>query len=120
LAIAHWQSLKGVAIRVFSGSAVVAAGDAVVSCALTGGAALLNVRSGVYFTLNEVGAQIWAAIQEPRAVSEIVDRITAQYDVDGRRCHDDVVALLQQLDDAGLIKIMDTAHPQVPDLERSG
>jgi hypothetical protein len=112
--------LKGVAISVFSGSAVVAAGDGVVSCALTGGAALLDVRSNVYFTLNDVGARIWSAIQEPRAISEIIDIVTAQYDVDRTRCHDDLVALLRQLDDAGLIKILDTSDPQVPDLERSG
>jgi hypothetical protein len=115
-----WQSLKGVAISVLSRSAVVAAGDGVVSCALTGGAALLDVRSNVYFTLNEVGARIWAAIQEPKAVSEVVDMVTAQYNVDRLRCHDDLVALLQQLDDAGLIKILDTSDPQVRDLERSG
>jgi hypothetical protein len=115
-----WQSLRGVAISVISGSAVVAAGDGVVSCALAGGAALLDVRSNVYFTLNEVGARIWSAMQEPRAVSEIVDIVTAKYNVDRIRCHDDIVALLRQLDDAGLIKILDTSDPQIRDLERSG
>jgi hypothetical protein len=108
------------AISALSGSAIVAASDDVVSCDLAGGAALLNIRSSVYFTLNEVGARIWSAIRKPMAVSELVDMVTVQYDVDRVRCHDDLVALLQQLDDAGLIKILDPARPQVPGPEQVG
>lgn len=99
---------------------VVAAADEVVSCDLAGGAALLDVRSNVYFTLNDVGARIWSAIETPTTVAEITDKIVAQYEVDPGRCYGDVVALLQQLDDAGLIKILEGTPAQVHDPERVG
>jgi hypothetical protein len=99
---------------------VVAAADEVVSCDLAGGAALLDTRSNVYFTLNDVGARIWSAIQKPATVAELTDGIVAQYEVDRVRCHGDVVALLQQLDDAGLIKILEETPAQAHDPERVG
>jgi hypothetical protein len=99
---------------------VVAAADEVVSCDLAGGAALLDTRSNVYFTLNGVGAHIWSAIQHPTTVAEIIEKIVAQYEVDRVRCQGDVVALLQQLDDAGLIKILEETPAQVHNPERVG
>ena len=36
------------------------------SCDLTGEAVILNLRSGQYFSLNDVGTRIWNLIQEPK------------------------------------------------------
>jgi hypothetical protein len=76
-----------------------------VSCDLAGGAALLNLSSNVYFTLNEVGSVVWNLIKEPRPLSEVRDEIVARYDVEPARCYDDLVAMLDRLADAGLITI---------------
>ena len=38
-----------------------------VSCDLAGEAAILNIKSGVYYGLDPVGARIWNLMQEPRA-----------------------------------------------------
>jgi len=37
-----------------------------VSCDLAGEAAILNLKNGVYYGLDPVGARIWNLIQEPR------------------------------------------------------
>ena len=49
-------------------SVVVAAKDQV-SCDLAGEAAILNIKSGVYYGLDPVGARIWSLVQEPRKVA---------------------------------------------------
>jgi hypothetical protein len=85
-------------------SVVVAAKDQV-SCDLAGEAAILNVKSGVYYGLNPVGARIWNLMQEPRAVAEIQTAITNEYDVESERCARDLVGLLEKLLAEGLIEL---------------
>jgi hypothetical protein len=87
-------------------SVVVAAKDQV-SCDLAGEAAILNIKSGVYYGLDPIGAQIWRLMQEPRAVAEIQNAITNEYDVEPNRCAQDVVALLEKLLAEGLIELKD-------------
>jgi hypothetical protein len=88
------------------GSIVVVTKDQV-SCDLSGEAAILNLKSGVYFGLNTVGASIWKLIQEPKTVKEIRDSILEEFDVDPDRCENDILELLQELSTHGLIEIAD-------------
>jgi hypothetical protein len=88
----------------------VVATDRQVSSDLGGEAVILQLESGVYFGLNEVGAAIWALIREPRAVKEIEDAILAEFAVDAERCQQDVVAILQEFQAEGLIDVLDAAH----------
>jgi hypothetical protein len=76
-----------------------------VSCDLSGEAAILNLKSSVYFGLNTVGASIWKLIQEPKKVSEIRDAILKEYDVEPDRCEVDLLALLQELLEKKLIEV---------------
>jgi hypothetical protein len=78
-----------------------------VSCDLSGEAAILNLKSGVYFGLNTVGASIWKLIQEPKTVKEIRNAILEEYEVDPNQCARDVLELLQELSTHELIKIID-------------
>jgi hypothetical protein len=87
-------------------SVVVAAKDQV-SCDLAGEAAILNVKSGVYYGLDPVGARIWTLMQEPRAVAEIQNTITGEYDVEPERCARDLMGLLEKLLEEGLIEVKD-------------
>ncbi len=87
-------------------SVVVAAKDQV-SCDLAGEAAILNVKSGVYYGLDPVGARIWSLMQEPRKVAEIQSAITDEYEVEPERCARDLVGLLKKLLAEGLIEVKD-------------
>ena len=78
-----------------------------VSCDLSGEAAILNLKAGVYYGLNTVGASIWKLIQEPRCVREIQDAILEEYEVEPDQCGRDVLELLQELSNHELIKIID-------------
>lgn len=85
-------------------SSVVAAREQV-SSDLGGEVAILDLKSGIYYGLDAVGAQIWSLLQEPRTVEEIRDVLVREYEVDDERCERDLVALLQSLADEGLIEV---------------
>lgn len=87
-------------------SVVVAAKDQV-SCDLAGEAAILNIKSGVYYGLDPVGARIWNLMKEPRAVAEIQNAIIDEYEVEPERAGRDLVILLEKLLAEGLIEVKD-------------
>ena len=82
-----------------------------VSADLSGEAAILNLKSGVYFGLNTVGASIWKLIQEPRSVNEINDALVQEYDVDPDQCEKDLLALLEELLSKELIEVTNEKGP---------
>jgi hypothetical protein len=70
-------------------------------------AAILNLKDGVYYGLDPVGARIWKFIQTPRTVREVRDALLEEYDVEADRCEEELIALLQQLAKNDLIDIVD-------------
>jgi hypothetical protein len=91
--------------QIISDRSVVVAAKDQVSCDLAGEAAILNIKSGVYYGLDPVGARIWNLMQEPREVAQIQNAITNEYDVDPEQCSRDVFALLEKLLAEGLIEV---------------
>lgn len=88
-----------------STSSIVVAAKNQVSCDLGGEAAILNVRSGVYYGLNPVGARVWNLVQQPRSVDEVRQSLTREYDVEEQVCESDLLTLLEELLAAGLIEV---------------
>ena len=78
----------------------------VVSCDLVEEAALLNLKDGVYYGLNPVGARIWKLIQKPKKLSDILEILVAEYDVERDVCQTDLMELTEQLLDKDLIKMV--------------
>ncbi len=70
---------------------------------------VLDMKSGMYYGMDEVGSLIWKLIEEPRNVSEIHDAVLAAYDVDAESCTRDVAAFLNAMETAGLVEISDEA-----------
>jgi hypothetical protein len=90
---------------VVSGSSTVVAAKDQVSSDLGGEVAILDLKAGVYYGLDAVGARIWSFIQEPRTVNEIRDILLEEYDVEPERCERDLLALLRRLADEGLVEV---------------
>ena len=90
-----------------STSSVVVAAQDQVSSDLGEEVVILQLRNGVYYGLDEVGARIWDLIQEPRAVNEIRDLLLDEYDVEPERCERDLLALLEELVAEGLVEVGD-------------
>jgi len=72
---------------------------------LDGEKVMMNLEKGQYFMMNEVGSRIWDIIKEPIKVSEIINALTSEYDVDSKTCEDNVVDFLGRLNNADLIAI---------------
>lgn len=89
--------------KIFDSSVVVISDD-VVSCDLDGEAAILNIESGIYYGLDPIGAKIWNSIQKPCSISYLVNLIINEYDVEEKRCKTDIIELVHDLIDNGLVK----------------
>ena len=76
-----------------------------VSCDLAGEAAVLNMKTGLYYCLNPMGAWVWNLIQQPKTLEEIRDRLLSEFEVEPDRCESDLVALIGQMDEEGLIEV---------------
>ena len=71
---------------------------------LDGELVCLNLESGQYTGLKDVGQAIWEQLDRPLAFTELVDYVTAEYDVEPGQASDDVRAFLSQLQEAGLVE----------------
>jgi hypothetical protein len=80
-----------------------------VSADLGGEVVILNMKNGVYYGLNPVGARIWSLIQDPTTVKVLRDAIFNEYDVEADRCERDLLVLLQDLASNELIEVKDEA-----------
>jgi hypothetical protein len=92
-----------------SNTSIVVASPDQVSSDLAGEIVMLNLKNGTYYGLDEVGARIWSLIQEPQPVAAIRDTILGEYDVEPERCEHDLLALLGELEGAGLIEVHDAS-----------
>jgi Coenzyme PQQ synthesis protein D (PqqD) len=77
-------------------STIVVAGNQAF-CNLAEEAVILDLKAGVYYGLNSVGARVWDLIQKPKTVEQVRDAILEEYDVDLDRCERDLLVLLQDL-----------------------
>jgi hypothetical protein len=64
---------------------------------LDGEAVLLDLSSGVYFGLNEVGTRIWLLLDEGRDHDDIVEALAAEFDAGREAIDADVRALVETL-----------------------
>lgn len=84
---------------------VVTADKDVFSCELGGGQALLDLRSSTYYSINTVGSHVWELLQKPIAVADIQASVLETFEVEPARCRSDILALIGQFADAGLVQI---------------
>ncbi|MGH7905635.1 MAG: PqqD family protein [Candidatus Binataceae bacterium] len=86
-------------------SSIVQATSDQMSCDLSGEAAILDFKQGVYYGLDPVGAAIWNLLAQPCKVAEIKRALLEDYEVTPRRCETDLIALLGDLAARGLIQV---------------
>lgn len=86
------------------GSTVVVTGDQV-SSDVGGEVAILDLGSGRYYGLGAVGARVWELVQTPRTVHEVEVTLLSEYEVEARRCREDLVSLLDDLAGRGLLRV---------------
>jgi hypothetical protein len=72
---------------------------------LNGEAVILNVETGNYFGLDQVGTRAWILIREHKTLSKVVGLMEAEYDVSRDALGSDLVALAKELSAHGLVRI---------------
>lgn len=90
-------------------TSLITAENDVVACDLAGGAALLDLRSSTYFSLNEVGAYVWQLLSRPITISELQASLVERYEVAADRCLPDLLTLIEQFREAKLVRVTDAA-----------
>jgi Coenzyme PQQ synthesis protein D (PqqD) len=89
-----------------SSSSLIVATQHQVSSDLAGEAVILDMSSGTYYGLNAVGASVWQLIQAPKTVNQVQDALLEEYEVDATTCEGHLLALLNDLQDKGLIEVV--------------
>jgi hypothetical protein len=81
--------------------------EAVVAAEVGDSVVLLDTESGIYFTLEPGGAQIWEMLSAGTCEDEIYRRLLAEYDVEPEELRNDISELLSVLLEKGLARIGD-------------
>ena len=64
---------------------------------------LLNMDSGHYYSLNDVGSLVWEMISEGYDVEEVVLKLQKEYEIDPGVLTKDVKSILKRLEKEGLV-----------------
>jgi hypothetical protein len=91
--------------RISDNSKIVVSNQQVAGGLVDGDVAILNLSDGVYYGLNAVGGRIWSLIQQPTTVHAVEEILLQEYDVDPDICHKELLDILEDLADHGLIEV---------------
>ena len=72
---------------------------------LQGESVLLNLRTGRYFGLDEVGTRMWMALTTADSLQVACDSLESEYDVEGERLQHDMRNLVEKLVEHGLVEV---------------
>jgi hypothetical protein len=72
---------------------------------------ILGMRDGVYYGVEAVAARIWALVQQPVRLDDIVRTILAEYEVTEAKCRTEVLAFVTQLEARGLVTRVTNDRP---------
>ena len=91
---------------VFNEKVIISADTQQVSSSLPDGdVIILSLKNGVYFGLNPVGARVWALIQKPILIKDLINHLLNEYQVDRQQCGHDLDSLLRDLAENGLLQV---------------
>ena len=84
---------------------VVARGSEHVETEMGDQTVMMNISQGQYYALDQSGQRIWALMDQPIRVSDIVSKLTDEYDVERAQCETEVLAFLTELQSNGLLAV---------------
>lgn len=73
---------------------------------IDGEVVMMNIEQGRYFGLNQTGTRIWALLAQPVVISDLCDKLMAEFSVPQKQCEEEVVAFLENLLARGLLQVM--------------
>lgn len=88
-------------------SSKIAIPDQVIYSQVAGELVLLNLNSGKYYGLDEVGARMYNLLVEYGCLEPAYQTLLAEYDVDGERLQSDLIHLVDHLVENKLLQIIE-------------
>lgn len=71
--------------------------------------ALMHIDQGHYYGLNAVASDIWALLETPRRVSDLLDNLLEAYEVTPETCRSELLAYLDKLAEYDLLSVVDAS-----------
>ena len=88
-----------------SPSSVVARSDDAIAAPLGDELAMMDIEAGKYYMLDGIAGDVWSQLASPTRVDQVLARLQERYDVTPEQCEADVIALLEQMRDKGLVRV---------------
>jgi hypothetical protein len=76
-----------------------------ISTELAGETVILDLASGVYSGLDEVGTTIWSLLEQPKSFRDVCQGVMVEYAVEEEECRSDLLTFLKDLADNQLITV---------------
>src|SRR5262245_42764505 len=70
---------------------------------------MVSIANGSYYGVSDVARAIWEAIEQPTKVSDLVDNLTATYNVDRSKCEAETLSFLRDLVTERLLQVRDAS-----------
>jgi hypothetical protein len=86
----------------------------VVFTELEDGAVLLDMNRGLYFSLNDVGSEIWGSIEPSASTDDVARTLTSRFDVEDSHARRAVETFVDQLRQADLVVPSDAPGERTP------
>ena len=102
----EWDDLCGIAM---SPRAVLSRHPETIATEIDGEVVLMSLVTGRTFGLDKRGSRIWALIEHPCSIEEVVAKLVLVYDTTRERCLDDVQAFCGKLAEAQLVTAAEPA-----------
>ena len=93
-------------MSISSDSTFVVSSDVLIS-QLDGESVLLDLKSGTYFGLGEVGTRVWDLLATGHPIDKAHELLVTEYDVDSNTLREDLESLVESLVEHGLAEIAD-------------
>jgi len=72
---------------------------------------LLNLTTGVYYSSNETGADIWELCDGTVSIEHIISKMVELFDLEHEQAQEHLLEFLGDLEQEGLVKINDANSP---------
>jgi hypothetical protein len=67
---------------------------------------MIDLESGEYYGLNAIASDIWQRLAEPVLVADLCADLKQRYDVETERCEREVLALLRQMQEKHMLRVL--------------
>jgi DNA-directed RNA polymerase delta subunit len=79
--------------------------EEVIEAEIDGEKVMMDIESGHYYGLDTVAGQIWQLLEQPMNLSQLVETLTAEFEVSAEQCQNDIAPFLEDLEKNGLISV---------------